>query len=656
MPKTSGFNLKTILKNKLLDEILGAQKKTDPYQVLVLDSHTSKIISSCCTMSDLLEGGFVAIQDIEKNREEIDLAATYFLNVTGIEQDGKTRNDERVLNKLAEDFAYGDGWNAERKEGKKLKKKYLRAYVNVTQSIRKALISNILAKEARFVSSCRALNEVNIDFLSYESKVFLLNQPYVLENLINSDQHDAVSITERIVNQLVSLCIVMNEKPYVRYETPPSSASNFEKMHKFLATSFDDAMRSATEKLPNWKPRENPATLLILNRTTDMAAPLIHHLSYQSVLADIFGMKGDVITVSAENKDSGETEEKTYVMNEDDDVWNQKRHLHIDDAHSQLKDELKQFKKESVPHKFASHLKGPGTEKLDSKTLLKVVKDLPKYREKTKAFNKHIKIIEKAKGIIARSAKVAPVIPLMQSLACGFDSRFNSVKPSSVWNNVKDILKTNEVEFIDKASITLLYTIMRGGNTSSEKATFEDVFNDYGQKGAGFLVALKNMELLGFNTGKPRSSKEFKLEKGHYEMIRTKCAKKDKTFGARYIPKVQYACSLLVDGNLDKKAYPYTKEPPKSAGVSSSRSTAFSVRRQRRNKTGTDDSSKPRLIIFVLGGITASEMGGIYEVGAQYNVDIVIGSTDMVTTEEIVKSLSGGEISRGMQLNSRTLS
>ena len=74
-------------------------------------------------VDDIFTFSFSAIQDIEKNREEIDLAATYFLNVTGIEQDGKTRNDERVLNKLAEDFAYGDGWNAERKEGKKLKKK-----------------------------------------------------------------------------------------------------------------------------------------------------------------------------------------------------------------------------------------------------------------------------------------------------------------------------------------------------------------------------------------------------------------------------------------------------------------------------------------------------------------------------------------------------
>mmetsp|Transcript_16420 Transcript_16420/g.22905 ORF Transcript_16420/g.22905 Transcript_16420/m.22905 type:complete len:663 (+) Transcript_16420:100-2088(+) len=652
MAGRSGFDLKLLLKKRLIDEIFGANNKKDPYQVLVLDSHTSKVVGSCCKMSNLLAEGFVAIQNLEMNRQTIDLPATYFLEVSG-QDDEKHRDDAERLTIVTKDFSEGPEWNPQSRTGRKLKKKYLRAYVNVTQTIKKSVISSILAKERRFVKNCRALNEVNIDFLSYESRVFLLNRPYALETLMKEDQiGESSRLIERITKQLVSLCITLNEKPYVRYEVP-QTGSRIERYIELLADkSFESALRSATEKLPNWKPRPNPATLLFLNRTSDMAAPLIHHISYQSVLVDVLGMKGDVLNIEVEKRDqkTGEVEGKeikSYVMDEEDEVWRAKRHKHFDAFKNELFAEIEAFKAKSTTQQARQK-----DLEMDQKTMLKVVKDLPKYREMTRMFRRHQNIIKTAGSAI--KSKV-PAITLLQDFACGFDHQASSQKPQSLWNRVTQILEDSETAYLDKASIAMLYVIARGGMTSSEKSFFESTLD------TGTMTAVSNLKLLGFNTGNPQSSKAFSVERGHMDMMKSRVKKiiSDKKagkkgqhiIGNRYLTKVHYACSQLVEDKLDKKAFPYINPPPKTASRGTARTTGFSVRRNRNRRNSEGASDKARLIIFVLGGITASEMASVYEIGEQWNVEIIIGSTDIITSEEILKSLSLGEINKNQDLN-----
>mmetsp|Transcript_28911 Transcript_28911/g.46403 ORF Transcript_28911/g.46403 Transcript_28911/m.46403 type:complete len:665 (+) Transcript_28911:173-2167(+) len=650
--KNQYFCLKTLLKEKLVDEILGANIKQDPHQVLVLDSHTSKIIGSCCTMSSLLGKGFVAIQNLDFNRQTIDLPATYFLDLSGQDhsETGHTEDADK-LKVVLQDFTAGPDWNPETKAGTRLKKKYLRAYINVTLSLKAELIQDVLKQEARFIRSCRALNEVNIDFLSYESRVFLLNQPYVLEKFMNPSE-EAISessrVIERIIKQLVSLCIAMNEKPYVRYEMP--TGSRIEKYIQFLVaskTGFGKVFEETVKNLPNWKARPNPATMLFLNRATDMAAPLIHHINYQSVLVDVLGMQGDVLTIELENQKENKKEVKSYVLNETDEIWREKRHLHFDAFKNKLNDDIGKFKKKSTTNQFRDG-------KMDDKTMLAVVKDLPKYREMTRLFARHQNIC-KAAGK-ALKPKV-PAITILQDLACGLSSDCSTLKPQTNWSVIKELLEKPETAYLDKASIALLYVIARGGMSNDEKSFFEDILD------AGTMAAINNLQLLGVNTGKP--SKPKALDKGHQEMIKTrlkrmikekgdaKSPKKSYIIGNRYLSKVYYACRQLAEDKLDKKAYPYVNPPPKSAGRSNARSTGFSVRRNRhkRQESRMGNSDKPRLIIFVLGGITAAEMASVYEIGEQWKVEIVIGSTDIITSEETLKSLSQGQIKKNQDLN-----
>lgn len=638
-----------MLKTRLLDDILGAYKSVAPHMVLVLDEHTGKIVSSCSSMSDLLERGFVAIQNIDMNRQDIDLPAAYFITASGLDE-GKHQEDRKKLESVVSDFSEGNN------VGMKLKKRYLEAYVNVTLKLKKILISEVLAKEKRFVSSCRALNEVNIDFLSYESKVFLLNQPYVLEALSkpkdNTNFTELARLVERVIQQMVSLCVMLNEKPYVRYEknTNGQNMRGFSVTEGMAKTNFEEKFAETVEKLPNWKPRPNPATLLFLDRTTDMAAPLTYQLTYQATCVEMLGMENDVLRVNVDkkNKLTGEvegTEEKAFVMSEKDDVWRGKRHKHIWTADVENVSETVAFKKKSaVPKAFDSE----GETK--SKNLLKVIKDYPKYQEFAKRANKHNSIIKVAKEEIK---KRVDVISLLQDMACSFDHEGSSISPSKLFDRVKEVCSNSNHCNLDKARVAMLYIIVRGGVTKSEEQFFEEALDE------NILSAVKNISHLGFNTGAPSSSSAMKLDKNHLKAMkqRLKANNEKKAYiqGNRYVTKLHNICTQLANDKLDKSAFPYTKTPPKSASRSLSRVTGFSTRRSNRshNRKNTKiDSDNPRIIVFVFGGITAAEMATAYEIGEQYGIELFVGSTDVITGDEVVKALSMGRIGKGENLRS----
>lgn len=55
---------------------------------------------------------------------------------------------------------------------------------------------------------------------------------------------------------------------------------------------------------------------------------------------------------------------------------------------------------------------------------------------------------------------------------------------------------------------------------------------------------------------------------------------------------------------------------------------------------GPEEDLRPRFIIFVLGGITFSEMRTAYEQAEKHGVNLYIGSTNTITPMEYIRDLS----------------
>lgn len=116
---------------------------------------------------------------------------------------------------------------------------------------------------------------------------------------------------------------------------------------------------------------------------------------------------------------------------------------------------------------------------------------------------------------------------------------------------------------------------------------------------------------------------------------------KEETFQlSRWTPVIKDVMEDAIENKLDSKDWPYCSRcPPTWNG-----SGAVSARQKPRASCREERRSGARLIVFVIGGVTLSEMRSAYEVSDAYkSCEVVIGSTHILTPRRLleeVKSLS----------------
>jgi syntaxin-binding protein 1 len=130
---------------------------------------------------------------------------------------------------------------------------------------------------------------------------------------------------------------------------------------------------------------------------------------------------------------------------------------------------------------------------------------------------------------------------------------------------------------------------------------------------------------------------------------------------SRYKPVVRSMLEDHIANKLDTTTFPYLRNAPelpssstssRPSAVASAPAQAGSLRSQRPNwhraapstaggsgGPGGREAVKQRIILFVAGGITYSEMRSAYQVGQALGKEVVIGSTHVITPETFLKDL-----------------
>jgi len=108
-----------------------------------------------------------------------------------------------------------------------------------------------------------------------------------------------------------------------------------------------------------------------------------------------------------------------------------------------------------------------------------------------------------------------------------------------------------------------------------------------------------------------------------------------------------------LEDKLDKSEFPYVKDPVASSGRAASvdgKSARSSAKRAagwasaKKGKDATADKKKEedvsysgaRLIVFVVGGMTYSEMRTAYTVSSATKREVIIGSTHLLTSKSFI--------------------
>lgn len=579
--------LQLCVGQKIMNEVLRSDtvKKKGDWKVLVMDNLSMRIISSCCKMHDIMSEGVTIVEDIMKNREPLpQLEAIYLIQPS-----------RDSLNHLIDDFGSNNN-------------KYRAAHVFFTEACNNDLF-NMLAKSraAKFV---KTLKEINIAFLPYERQVFSLDSSETFKYFYQSKHPNRTAHLERLAEQIATLCATLGEYPAVRYRIEHQPNIEFanlvqQKLDQYKAD--DPSMGDGGEK--------NKSQLLILDRGFDPVSPLLHELTFQAMAYDLLKIVNDVYTFESQTGE-GNPVKKDSILDESDDLWVEFRHQHIAIVSQNVTKQLKDF----ASSKRAA---GAGGDKPTIKDLNQMLKKMPQYQKELSAYALHLNLAEDC--VKAFNTKIKQLCEVEQNLAMGQDSQGEKIKDHM--KNIVPLLLDNEIKIEDKLRLIMLFLLHKNGITEEnlQKLLHHAMIPEDKKQ------IILNLQTIGMQILQDPNKRRKNIPQNRRE-------REEQTYQlSRWAPYAKDLMDDVVEEKLDQRQFPYLSNRPMGGGNfggSSARPTWH------RNVGQQTTRSGPRLIVFIIGGVTYSEIRSAYEVTvANKKWEVIVGGDQILTPKTFLNNL-----------------
>ncbi|KAF9095019.1 vacuolar sorting protein VPS33/slp1 [Mortierella sp. GBA35] len=599
----------TSIVQALHDRIIGSIDSIQPperYKIVVLDAKTNKIVLSACKMFDIMDRNVTLVEMLESKRQAYtSLEAVYLLTPC-------MESVQRLMDDYPSDSPTG---------------KYKAAHILFTAPLEDRLFDRLTKSPvSKYI---KTLKELFMDFTAIESRVFSLESPSSFYTLYSpAKKMELAAEMDSIAKQLVSVVATLGDYPSIRYFRPPETVDGKRTQSMKLAMLLQSELEAYVRSNQDMAGRQQgQGTILILDRSIDITAAIVHEFTYQAMANDLLPIEdGTKFTYSIENGD-GTTESVSVVIDESDQVFTDIRHAHIVETASTLTSKFNKFVAENEA------LRGDKDKVASLRNMKDQLANLPQFQDMKAKYSTHIHIAKECMRIFEES-KINELGLVEQQLATG--ETVEGHLPKQVLAEMVPFLDDPDVSGMDKARLLMLYMICRGGLRNEDREQLLGL----ARMSMDNVEAIHNLGLLGVNTERGGSAPRSK-KKPFYP--RKKAEDEEQPFDlSRYITKAKKIVEEHINGTLDVTLYPYTTEAPVDSAekTQSLRKTAQPAwEKKRPNVKGS------RLMIFIAGGVTYSEIRAMYELCHSMGRDIVIGSTHIITPRQFIFSLK--DLARG---------
>lgn len=402
--------------NKLFETKVSPQSTEIKARVLLVDKHTTPIISMSYTQSQLLQNDIVLVEMIE-NQSNLNvmkhLNCIVYIKPT----------QESIKNLI-----------------KELKSPHFNKYELFTNNTLNKNQLEGLAEADEFEAISQVL-EIFQDYLIVNNNLFTIN--------ISSGQNTIMEES----NSLASLLLSLKKCPIIKYE---SNSIELKKLSSEILYNINSNSNNNLFEDLN-KNSDVPPILLLLDRKNDPITPLILPWTYQSMIHELIGINKNMVELA-------ESEEPIILSESQDPFFKQSMYLNYGDLTDKFQEYVEEYKKQT---------KQSSIENLKTQNLSELKKVLTRFPEFKKLLNnilKHLNLISELDTQISRQS-LWEVSELQQTIICNLENQ------QVIRTRLLEILDKATISTENKIKLVLIYSVKFSQN-DNDLAVFLNKFHD----------------------------------------------------------------------------------------------------------------------------------------------------------------------------------